>query len=74
MSSLFKINFKDLAGAVVSAVIAAVLAYLSTLTNITDISGAQVLNIAIMTAIASLAKAFTTDSQGYLLGGSFKVK
>lgn len=73
-SSLFSLNWKDVIGAVVSAVISAVLAYIATLTNIADVSLSQVINIALVTAAASLAKSFTTDGQGYLLGSSLKVK
>lgn len=73
-SSLFTIKLKDIAGATVSAVIAAVLAYLSTLTSLTSISWQGILIVAATTACASLAKAFSTDNNGNLLGGSFKVK
>lgn len=71
---LFEIDWKDVGGATLSAVIAAVFAYISTVANISDISLSQILSIAVVTALASLTKAFTTDNQGYLLGGSFKVK
>lgn len=73
MSDIFKVDLKDVAGAVVSAVIVAVLGYLSTLANITDISFPQLLNITILTAVTSLLKSFTTDGSGKLLGG-IKVK
>jgi len=73
MSDIFKVDLKDVAGAVVSAVIVAVLGYLSTLANITDISFSQLLNITILTAITSLLKSFTTDKSGKMLG-AIKVK
>ncbi len=72
-STIFTVNWKDVGGAVVSGVIVAVLAYLSSVTDITSISAGQVLNVAVLAAIASLAKSFTTDSNGKLLG-AFRVK
>lgn len=73
MSNIFKLNWSDVFGAVTSAVVVAILGYISTLTNILAIDPAQILNIAILTAVTSLAKALTTDSEGKLLGG-IKVK
>lgn len=73
MSNLLKLNVKDLSGAIVSAVLVAVLGYVSALTNITDINFTEVLNIAILTAVASLLKSLGTDSDGKLLG-SIKIK
>lgn len=73
MSNLLKLNVKDLSGAIVSAVLVAVLSYVSALTNITDINFTEVLNIAILTAVASLLKSLGTDSDGKLLG-SIKIK
>ncbi len=69
MSNIFKLNWSDVAGAVTSAVVVAILGYLATLTDILAIDPAQILNIAILTAVTSLAKALTTDGEGRLLGG-----
>jgi len=73
MSKLFKVDLKDLASAVISAVIVAILGYLSSLANISDISFGQIVNIAFLTATASLVKAFSTDDEGMLLG-EIKIK
>ena len=74
MSNLFfKLNVNDLMGAVVSSVIVALVGYLSTVSNITDIDLRQVLNIAFLTGIASLLKALGTDSEGRF-GGIVKIK
>ncbi len=73
MSNIFKLNWSDVAGAVTSAVVVAVLGYIATLTDILAIDPGQILSIAILTAITSLAKALTTDSEGKLLG-AVKVK
>jgi 5,10-methenyltetrahydromethanopterin hydrogenase len=72
-SNFFKLNAKDIAGAVLSAVIVAVLGYLSTLTNIFDADFTQILNISVLTAITSLLKSLGTDGNGSFLG-SIKVK
>lgn len=74
MNGLFSIKWKDVAGALVSGVGAAILGYLSSVTNLADININQVASIAILAALTSLLKAFTTDNQGNLLGGSFKIK
>lgn len=69
MNGLFSVKLKDIAGAVVSGVIVAILGYLSTITNVTDINIKDILNISILTAITSLLKAFSTDNDGRMLGG-----
>jgi hypothetical protein len=73
MSNLFEIKWKDVAGAIVSGVIIAVLGYLSNITNIADINVHQIASISILAAVTSLLKALSTDEQGRLLGG-IKVK
>ena len=72
-SSFFKLNAKDIAGAVLSAIIVAVLGYLSTLISIFDANLNEILSIALMTAITSLLKSLGTDGNGSFLG-SIKVK
>ncbi len=69
MSNIFSLNFKEVLGAVVSGVIVAVLGYIASLTSIFSIDPSQVLNIAVLTAVTSLLKAFGTDSSGKFLGG-----
>jgi hypothetical protein len=73
MSKLFNLNLKDLGGAVVSAIIVSILTYLSSLTSIYSVDVDQLINIAVMTAIASLLKALSTDENGKL-GGVIKIK
>ena len=73
MSSIFKININDLTGAVISGVIVAVLAYLGTLTSIYEVDYKQLLDIVVLTAVASLLKSLATDSNGKL-GGIIKIK
>lgn len=67
-SKLFNLNFKDVLSAVISGVIVSVLGYISSLTNIADVSIAQIGNIALLTAVTSLLKALSTDETGKLLG------
>lgn len=73
MSNLFKLNAKDVAGAVASAVIVAVLGYLGNLANVFDANLSEVLNVVVLTAITSLLKSLGTDDSGRLLG-AVKVK
>lgn len=73
MSNFLKLNAKDVLGAVLSAVIVAVLGYLSNLTNIFDANWQQILDISVLTAITSLLKSLGTDSGGKFLGG-LKIK
>lgn len=68
MSNIFKINWSDIGGAVLSAVIVSVLTYLGTLTSIWDANLDTIINVAILTAVASLVKAFGTDNGGNFLG------
>lgn len=67
-SNIFTINWKNVVGAVISAVIVAVLAYIGNLTDISQFSVHTVLNLSVLTAVASLLKAFATDSTGAFLG------
>lgn len=73
MSNLFKINIRDVAGAVLSAVIVAILGYLSHLASIWNADPKQILDVALLTGVTSLLKAIGTDSNGAFMG-SVKVK
>ena len=73
LSNLFKLNLNDLYGAVISAVIVAIVGYLGTVTNITDINFKEVLNVAFLAGIASLLKALGTTANGNFLG-AIKIK
>lgn len=73
MSDIFRLNWKDISGAVLSAVIVAVLGYVSKLTSISAVDPYQVLNIAALTGVASLLKALGTNVNGEFLG-AVKVK
>lgn len=69
MNSPFgKLNFRNIVSAVVSAVIVAILGYLSNLTDIFSVDTGQLLNVAVLTAITSLLKALGTDENSKLLG------
>lgn len=72
MSPFLNLNLKDVLGAVLSAVLVAVVGYLSTITNLTQIDLNQLLNIAVLTGITSLLKALGTNESGSFLG--LKVK
>lgn len=67
-SSIFKLDWKDLLSSTISAVLAAILAYLATVTDLTQINLQGIAVIAIGAAAASLLKSFATDDQGKLLG------
>lgn len=74
MSSIFNLNFKDVVGAVVSAVIVSVLIYIATLASpVAEFDFAKAIDIAILTAVASLIKSLGTTNEGNFLG-AIKVK
>lgn len=68
MSNIFSLNWRNVASAVVSGVLAAVIGYLSTLTNILSINVEQVISLAVIAALSSLLKAFSSDTDGKFLG------
>lgn len=68
-SNIFKLNLKDLSGAVLSGVIMSVLGYLGSLTSIYNVDWASLLNLAVLAAITSLLKSFGTTEDGKFLGG-----
>lgn len=75
MSNLFSLNLKDVLGATLSAVLAAILTYIGGLTDVFSINWQAVVSIAVITAVASILKSLTTGTEGgnALLGGA-KVK
>ena len=73
MSNIFKLNLKDIVGAIVSTVLVAILSYLVSLTKVVDINGSHILDITVFTAAASLLKALLTNNAGNF-AGIFKVK
>ncbi len=72
-SSLLRLKWKDISGAVVSAVLVGIVGYLSKITNISQIDYDQLLNIALLTGLTSLLKALGTTASGDFLG-AVKVK
>jgi len=68
MSNLFSLNLKDLAGSILSGVIVAVLGFISSSANIFALDWKAILNIAVLTAIASLIKSLSIDGNGKFLG------
>ena len=73
MSNILKLNINDVVGAIVSAMLVAVVGYLTTLANITEANWQQILNVAFLAGIGSLLKALGTDNSGVFLG-AVKVK
>ena len=73
MSGLFQINLKDVSGAVLSAVIVAILGYLGSLTSIYSVDWQTLLNVAVLAGIGSIVKALGTDENGKAFG-SIQVK
>lgn len=68
-SNIFKLNWRDVIGAVVSAVIVAVLGYVISVGDFWALSFNSIVNIAGLTTCASLLKSFLTDKGGDFLGG-----
>lgn len=63
-----KFNWKTVLGALVSAVIVAVLMYLATLTRIADVSLNHMLDVAFVAGVASLLKNIGTTREGKFAG------
>ena len=74
MSNIFSLNLKNIAGAIVFAVIAALLAYVVSLTDVYAFSVHTAVNIAVLSAASSLLKDFFTDSTGAFAGTGVLVK
>lgn len=72
-SKFLSLGWRDLAGAIISAIIVALVGYLSTVTNVMEIDLKEVLNIAFLTGIASLLKAIGTSQDGRFMG-AIKIK
>ena len=68
MSSFFTLNWKNILGAVVSAVLVALLTYIGNLTDVFSADFHSVLNIVVLTFVTSLLKALGTDSKGNFVG------
>lgn len=68
-SSIFKLNIRDIAGAIISAVLVAVITYVLKVGDVFALDYRVLVNTTIMTALASLLKSFMTDDDGYFLGG-----
>lgn len=68
MSNLFKVNFKDVGMSILNGVFIAVVGYLANLTNVLAVDPNQLLNVAIIAALGTLLKTFTSDSQGRVFG------
>ena len=62
------LNWKGVLGAVVSAVVSAVLMYIANLTDVSNISWHAILNISILVAATSLLKQLGTTQQGNFAG------
>lgn len=61
---MFSINFKNILGAVVSAVISAVVLYLSSINDIAQLDLHKVVSIALLVGLTSLLKNFATTEDG----------
>lgn len=68
-----KLNWKDISGAVVSAVLSAVLAYLATLTSLATLSWEQIGYIALVTGLSSLLKQLGTSTSTEKFVGAIPV-
>lgn len=68
MSSIFSLKWKDVVGALVSAVIVGILGYLLSVGDVFKLDYHSIVNIAVMTGATSLLKALLTNSQGNFVG------
>ena len=67
-SNILELNFKDVTGALVSAIIVSVLGYVMSVGDIFALDYKVLINTAVMTACASILKSLFTDSDGKLFG------
>ena len=67
-SNIFNLNWKDILGAVISAVLVAVLAYIIKISDIFALNIKDVINVAVLAGAGSILKALMTTSEGKLLG------
>ena len=73
-SNLFKLNFKDILSALLSAILVALIGYVLKVGDVWALNFHEIVNTAVMTAGASLLKALVTDSGGYVLRTNIRVK
>jgi len=67
MSNFFALNFKDVFGALTSAVLVAVIGYVASVADIFSVDWHQLVNIAVLAALASLLKSLGTSADGKFL-------
>ena len=65
---IFTLNWKNVGGAVISAVLSAILVYITNLTSLTDFNLTAVGTIALVVAATSLLKNLGTTNQGNFVG------
>jgi len=68
MSNFFVLNWKDVLGALVSAVLSGVLLYVASLATVADLDLMKVLDIAVIVGAASLLKSLGTTKDGKFAG------
>lgn len=73
-SNLFNLNWRDIGGALLSAILVAVIGYILKVGDLWALDWRAIVNVAAMTAGASLLKSLITDSSGYLMSTGIRVK
>lgn len=68
MSSFFKLEWKDVLGAIVSSVLVAVIGYVMMVGDVFALDIRTVVNTAVMAGLGSLLKALLTTSEGKFVG------
>lgn len=68
MSNIFNLNWKDVLGSVVSAILSAIFVYVVNIGDVANIDPHKVLSIAVIVCAASLLKSLGTDSTGSFAG------
>lgn len=67
-SNIFKLNIRDVVGAVVSAILVSLIGYVLKVGDVFALDFHTIVNTAVMTGLASLLKSLSTDQDGYILG------
>ena len=73
MSKFFNLNFTDIAGAIVSTILVAVIGYVLDVGDIFSLDPKELINIAVLAGLGSLVKSLGTNSNGKF-AGAIKVK
>lgn len=65
---MLKLNWKNVLGAIVSAILAAVIGYILSVADIFSLDFKELINVGVLAGLASILKVLSTDDKGLLIG------